>query len=166
MIEFYEAYADFRDCMDRTEALLRGIARDLLGRTRSVPGRRIRFRQAVRAHDGRRIDSHFNPDIAPPTSMTSTGRRNMRGAWASRSSRAMARAKVQIEIFDETVEHRLQGSDFHHRVSDRGLALARCNDEDPFVTDRFELHRRARDRQRVFRAERSGGSGRTLPPSG
>ena len=56
MIEFYEAYADFRDCMDRTEALLRGIARDLLGRTLiEYQVSKYDFGKPF-AHDGRRID--------------------------------------------------------------------------------------------------------------
>ena len=31
MVEFYEAFVDYHHCMDRTEEMMRGIARDLLG---------------------------------------------------------------------------------------------------------------------------------------
>jgi lysyl-tRNA synthetase class 2 len=44
MLEFYQAYTDYRDLMDLTEELLRGMAHALLGRYhRSVPGRELRF---------------------------------------------------------------------------------------------------------------------------
>ena len=33
MLEWYEAYADFRDTMDRIEALLEQVALDVLGTT-------------------------------------------------------------------------------------------------------------------------------------
>src|SRR5665647_1295662 len=33
MVEFYQAYADYHDLMDLTEALLRGLAVDVLGKT-------------------------------------------------------------------------------------------------------------------------------------
>ena len=47
--------------------------------------------------------------------------------------------KVQIEIFEKTVEHRLDQPTFITAYPTEVSPLARRNDDDPFVTDRFEL---------------------------
>jgi lysyl-tRNA synthetase class 2 len=47
--------------------------------------------------------------------------------------------KVQVEIFEKTVEHRLQDPTFVTAYPTEVSPLARRNDADPFVTDRFEL---------------------------
>ena len=57
MLEFYQAYADYHDLMDLSEALLRGMAQRLLGDTRisyqgesydfGRPFRRLTVREAV-----------------------------------------------------------------------------------------------------------------------
>jgi lysyl-tRNA synthetase, class II len=61
MLEWYEAYADFRDTMDRIEALLEQVALDALGTTVASfrgheidlkrPWRRIGFVEALEAHE-------------------------------------------------------------------------------------------------------------------
>jgi lysyl-tRNA synthetase class 2 len=47
--------------------------------------------------------------------------------------------KVQIEIFEKTVEHRLFDPTFITEYPTEVSPLARCNDANPFVTDRFEF---------------------------
>ena len=47
--------------------------------------------------------------------------------------------KIQIEIFEKTVETRLRQPTFITAYPTEVSPLARCNDDDPFVTDRFEL---------------------------
>jgi lysyl-tRNA synthetase class 2 len=47
--------------------------------------------------------------------------------------------KVQLEIFEKTVEHRLTDPTFITGYPTEVSPLARCNDRDPTVTDRFEL---------------------------
>ena len=47
--------------------------------------------------------------------------------------------KVQIEIFEKTVEHRLEQPTFITMYPAEVSPLARRNDNDPFVTDRFEF---------------------------
>ena len=61
MLEWYEAYADFRDTMDRIEALLEQVALDALGTTVATfrgheidlkrPWRRIGFVESLEAHE-------------------------------------------------------------------------------------------------------------------
>jgi lysyl-tRNA synthetase class 2 len=47
--------------------------------------------------------------------------------------------RLQYELFEKTVEATLHGPVFVTRYPAEVSPLARCNDEDPFVTDRFEL---------------------------
>jgi lysyl-tRNA synthetase class 2 len=47
--------------------------------------------------------------------------------------------KLQIELFEKTVERHLAGPVFVTRFPAEVSPLARANDADPFVTDRFEL---------------------------
>jgi lysyl-tRNA synthetase class 2 len=47
--------------------------------------------------------------------------------------------KVQIEIFEKTVEHRLKDPTFITAYPTEVSPLARRSDADPFVTDRFEF---------------------------
>src|SRR5699024_5736722 len=47
--------------------------------------------------------------------------------------------RIQTEIFEETVEHKLLQPTFITAYPTEVSPLARRNDDDPFVTDRFEL---------------------------
>ena len=47
--------------------------------------------------------------------------------------------KVQIEIFEKTVEHRLMQPTFITEYPAEVSPLARRNDQNPFITDRFEF---------------------------
>ena len=47
--------------------------------------------------------------------------------------------KIQIEIFEKSVEHRLMNPTFITAYPTEVSPLARRNDDDPFVTDRFEF---------------------------
>ena len=47
--------------------------------------------------------------------------------------------KLQMELFEKTIEPQLKGPIFVTAYPAEVSPLARCNDADPFVTDRFEL---------------------------
>ena len=62
MLEFYEAYQDYRYLMDLTEALLREVAQEVCGSDDGrVPGTRDRPGQAVRPPDDGRGDRQVQP---------------------------------------------------------------------------------------------------------
>ena len=58
---------------------------------------------------------------------------------ASRSTRTTAPGKLQIEIFEKTVEHTLLDPTFVYAYPAEVSPLSRANDADPFLTDRFEF---------------------------
>jgi len=142
MLEFYEAYADHAVAMDRTEDLLRSLATALSGQARAL----ISFQGAAYDLSGsferitlRESILKFNSDIsAEDLDSIDTARvlAERRGATLKASD---GLGKVQTEIFEKTVESRLSGPTFVTAFPAETSPLARRNDEDPFVTDRFEL---------------------------
>lgn len=58
MLEYYWAYADYRDAMDLTEDMLRQLTLQVLGSTTvHYQGQRLRFLQTLCAHDRARSHS-------------------------------------------------------------------------------------------------------------
>ncbi len=140
MIEFYEAFVDYRHLMDRTEALLRGIAVDLLGSAEVVyQGETYDFGKPFVRMTVKESILHFNPEIA-------AGDLDDRARASKHAERlgievkpTYGLGKIQIEIFEKTVEHRLKDPTFITAYPTEVSPLARANDEDPSVTDRFEF---------------------------
>ncbi len=140
MIEFYEAFVDYRHCMDRTEELMRGIARDLLGTTDvRYQGESFDFGRPFARMTVRESILHFNPDIpaADLDDLSAAAAHARRLGIEVKPTYGLG--KVQIEIFERTVEQRLQDPTFITAYPTEVSPLARRNDEDPFVTDRFEF---------------------------
>ena len=140
MVEFYQAYADYNDLMDITEALLHGLAKDVIGNTK------IEYQGDV--YDfGKKFDRmtivesilHFNPDIT----IEQLGDLDSARAIAEKLEIPLkdiyGLGKVQIEIFEKTVEHRLMQPTFITEYPTEVSPLARRNDKNHFVTDRFEF---------------------------
>lgn len=140
MVEFYQAYADFNDAMDTTEALIRGVATGLnitevewdgieLDLSRSF--RRIRLDEAV---------FEKRPDLR--------GHANDKALLATVCLQEIENFKPLITwkaghyltaLFEELVEGELQQPTFITHYPVDVSPLARRNNEEPTVTDRFEL---------------------------
>ena len=140
MLEFYEAYVDYFQLMDTTEEMLRGIAVDLLGNaTVASQGETYDFAKPFARMTVKESILHFNPDI-PAADLE---HREPAAAHARRLGLdvkpAYGLGKIQIEIFEKTVEHKLKDPTFITAYPTEVSPLARRNDEDPFVTDRFEF---------------------------
>jgi lysyl-tRNA synthetase class 2 len=140
MIEFYEAYVDYAALMDRTEALLRGIAVDLTGDpVVEYQGEQYDFGKPFARMSVRESILHFNADIAAQDLdglETATKHAERLGIDVKPT---YGLGKVQIEIFEKTVEHQLKDPTFITAYPTEVSPLARRNDDDPFVTDRFEF---------------------------
>ncbi|MGZ8163169.1 MAG: lysine--tRNA ligase, partial [Methylobacter sp.] len=140
MLEFYQAYAEYQDLMDLTEAMLRGLAEDVLGQT-------VIIYQGEQYDFGKPFDRltvfdsilHFNPALQ-------SGDIDNRDAAARVAEKLglpvkenYGLGKIQIEIFEKTVEHRLMNPTFITAYPVEVSPLARRNDDNPHVTDRFEF---------------------------
>jgi len=140
MLEFYEAYADYHDLMDITEALLREMAQHVLGDTR-VPyqGESFDFGKPFARLTVRDSILRFNPDITAAQLDDPASAREVAAGLGLPLKDSYGPGKVQIEIFEKTVEHRLKDPTFITAYPTEVSPLARRNDDDPFVTDRFEF---------------------------
>lgn len=140
MLEFYQAYADYHELMDLSEELLRGLAR--LFSTDGVieyQGQRIDFGKPFRRLAVRDAILEYNPDVSAATL-------DDRDALAAllQSRRIPVKpdyglGKLQLELFEATVEEKLLDPTFITSYPTEVSPLARRNDLDPEITDRFEL---------------------------
>jgi len=140
MLEFYEAYADYRSLMDLTEEMLRALAAEVLGTT-SIPyqGEAYDFGRPFARMSVIESILHFNPDIEPADLEDEARARSVAERLDIPLKPSYGRGKVLIEIFEKTVEHRLLDPTFITAYPTEVSPLARRNDADPFVTDRFEF---------------------------
>jgi lysyl-tRNA synthetase class 2 len=140
MVEFYQAYADYNELMDLTEDMLRTVTQDVLG-TSEVHYQGTDLDFAKPFHRMTVIESilHFNPDITVEQLSDIESAKQVANALAIPLKDSYGLGKVQIEIFEKTVEHRLMEPTFITAYPTEVSPLARRNDDDPFVTDRFEF---------------------------
>ncbi|MEH6823166.1 MAG: lysine--tRNA ligase [Motiliproteus sp.] len=150
MLEFYQAYADYKDLMDMTEDMLRTVAQQVLGTTTLVntvkddqgevqetieydlakPFVRLSVFDAV---------LQYNPQISAEALADDQAAREIALGLGVKLSDSWGLGRVQIEIFEETVEHLLSQPTFITQYPTEVSPLARRNDDNPFVTDRFEF---------------------------
>ncbi len=140
MLEFYEAYADYNDLMDHTEALLRTMALEILGDTKvpyqgdeydfGRPFARLTVKQSILFYNKDIIESELD-DFGQAKAIAERLGIPLKDSYGL--------GKVQIEIFEKTVEHLLKEPTFITAYPTEVSPLARRNDDNPFVTDRFEF---------------------------
>jgi lysyl-tRNA synthetase class 2 len=140
MLEFYQAYADYHDLMDLTEDLLRSMAQQLLGDTTlEYQGNRYDFGKPFRRITVHDSILHFNPELSATDIDDIERARAVADALKIPLKDSYGLGKIQIEIFEKTVEGRLDDPTFITAYPTEVSPLARRNDDNPFVTDRFEF---------------------------
>jgi len=140
MMEFYQAYADHNDLMDLTEELLRGLAETVLGKTTvDYQGETYDFGKPFTRMSVKESILHFNPDLTEAQLDDIEQARAVAEKLGIPLKESYGLGKVQIEIFEKTVEHRLKDPTFITAYPTEVSPLARRNDDDHFVTDRFEF---------------------------
>ena len=140
MLEFYEAYADYQDLMDLTEEMLRDTAEKVMGNTTiTYQGEEYDFARPFTRMTVKEAILHFNPDVTETDLDDLKKARKVAKGLDIPLKDSYGLGKVQIEIFEKTVEHRLKDPTFITAYPTEVSPLARRNDVDPFVTDRFEF---------------------------
>jgi lysyl-tRNA synthetase class 2 len=140
MLEFYEAYSDYNDLMDLTEDMVRRMASEILGSTQ-IPyqGETYDFGKPFSRMTVRAAILRSNPDLTFADIDELEGARCVAEGLGIPLKSSWGLGKVQLEIFEKTAEHRLMDPTFITQYPTEVSPLARRNDENPFVTDRFEL---------------------------
>jgi lysyl-tRNA synthetase class 2 len=141
MLEFYQAYADYHDLMDMTEAMFKQIAQDVFGET-TFTSQEIDFdfskpfTRLLKLFDA---ILKYNPNLTANDINTLEAAKKTAKKLEIPVQECHGLGKIQVEIFDKTVEHELKQPTFITAYPAEISPLARKNDDDPFVTDRFEL---------------------------
>jgi lysyl-tRNA synthetase, class II len=149
MLEFYVAYADYRDLMALTEDLFIHLAHEIIAGTTLVyqgqeinleaPWRRWSYHQAILE-----INKLDQPVKDQATALQLARRLNVE--VDSKASLAI----ILNEIFEETVEPKLVQPTFITDYPTELSPLARRKDADPSLTDRFELYIAGREIANAF----------------
>jgi len=140
MLEFYWAYADFNDLMDLTEDMFTEIAIAACGSTTvSYQGLELKFGGRFERISVRDSILRYNPDLTAADVDDLCALRAFAERLEIPLKDSYGLGKVQIEVFDKTVEHKLEQPTFVTAYPTEVSPLSRRNDDDPFVTDRFEL---------------------------
>jgi lysyl-tRNA synthetase class 2 len=140
MLELYEAYATYHEVMDLTEELIREVTLRVRDTTHlqwegmsidlGPPFRRWSMTDAVLEH---------NPEIRREELRDLDAMRGHCQRLGIKFKAGYGWGKLLLEIFEKTVEHTLVQPTF---ITDHPVEvspLARASDQDPGLTDRFEL---------------------------
>jgi lysyl-tRNA synthetase class 2 len=140
MLELYQAYASYTEVMDITEGMIQSAAAEVCDKAvfewegseidLSQPFRRWRLDEAVR---------HLNPEISESDLRTVDTMRAHCKRLGIHVKQDFGWGRLMLEIFERTVEPTLIQPTFITAYPTEVSPLARANDHDAEVTDRFEL---------------------------
>jgi lysyl-tRNA synthetase class 2 len=140
MMEFYAAYSEYHQLMDFTEELLRHCARAALGTGSftyqgraldlSAPFERLTMVQAIVKH---------HPQYTLAQLSDADWLRRTLAATNAEPKPGMGLGSLQLMMFEETTEADLWDPTYIVDYPIEISPLARCSDDDPRITERFEL---------------------------
>jgi lysyl-tRNA synthetase, class II len=140
MLELYQAYADYGDLMELIEVLFQGLADALKGSRRiQYQGTEIDLSKSFARMTIEEILLANNRDLDPMSLRDVTYLRRVCDAMKIPYQRGDGAGKLQIELFEKTGEHTLVQPTFAYAYPAEVSPLSRRNDEDPFITDRWEF---------------------------
>jgi lysyl-tRNA synthetase class 2 len=140
MLEFYQAYADYHDLMNLTEEMLRGLAQEVLGAESIIyQGEQYDFGKRFRRMTIKEAILHFNSNISAKDLESVEALHKIAIPLGISVKEGYGSGKLQLEIFEKTVEDKLKDPTFITSYPTEVSPLARRNNEDSSVTDRFEL---------------------------
>ena len=140
MLEFYQAYADYRDNMDLTEELFRELAQLVLGTTDVPYGDKVfHFGEPFARMSVFDSILKYNPELTAADLLDVDKARAIAKQAGAKVLGHEGLGKLQVMIFEELVESKLEQPHFITEYPFEVSPLARRNDQNPNVTDRFEL---------------------------
>tara|TARA_B110000881_G_C18558877_1_gene508592 strand:- start:970 stop:1668 length:699 start_codon:yes stop_codon:yes gene_type:complete len=140
MLEFYQAYARYQDLMDLTEDLFRKIAIDIGGSSKvSFQGSEYDFAEPfarLSVTDSIKKYCSVVDDAAFASAESVAALANSIDVHFDKN---WSKGKILMEIFDQKVEAQLDQPTFITEYPIEVSPLARRNEQNPEITDRFEL---------------------------
>ncbi|MCH9644766.1 MAG: lysine--tRNA ligase [Gammaproteobacteria bacterium] len=141
MLEFYQAYATYEDMINITEAMFQFIAEKVLQtNTITYQGEaidlskafaRIPLKQSILQYDSS-IKADQLEDLEQARAVAKQKGIECHDGWGL--------GKIHMELFEACVEEHLKQPTFITEFPAEVSPLARKNDQDSFITDRFELY--------------------------
>jgi lysyl-tRNA synthetase class 2 len=141
MLELYWAYGDYRDVMDWVEKAFRGLAQAIRGASSIVyQGRTYDLARTFRRATVEELLLEHDHDLDPMSLREEHYLHRICDRLQIPYGKGDGAGKLQMEIFGRMVEDKLLDPTFVYAYPTEVSPLSRANDEDPFVTDRFELY--------------------------
>jgi lysyl-tRNA synthetase class 2 len=150
MLEFYQAYATFDDLMALTEELFAALAREVCGGLQikygdhaidlTPPWRRLSIAEAIVAHGGANEEELGSLE----------GLRQFCARKQLHVDLSASYGNVLVEVFEEVAEARLIQPTFITGYPIEVSPLARKNEKNPALVDRFELYIGGRELANAF----------------
>jgi lysyl-tRNA synthetase class 2 len=140
MVEFYQAYADYLMMMDFTEALFHYICDEVVG-TRQIDyqGQMLDFDKPFARMSITESILFHHPNIQDEQLASIEGCRAILRQLSLSFKDSDGLGKLQMIIFEETIEHLLIQPTFITAYPTEVSPLARRSEANPEVTDRFEF---------------------------
>ena len=140
MLEFYQAYSDYHELMDLTEEMLRGLTEQVLGSSLvEYQGEQYDFGKPFARLTLKQSILEYNPDIKAQDLDDMDSIKRLAEKLEILVKPQYGLGKIQVEVFEKTTEGRLMVPTFITAYPTEVSPLARRNDDDPFLTDRFEF---------------------------
>ncbi len=150
MVEFYQAYATFEDLMGLTEELFAGLAKEVCGGLQvpydehgidlTPPWRRLTIGEAIVAHGGATVEEVRSLE----------GLRQFAARRELPVELSAPYGNLLVEVFEEAVEAKLIQPTFITGYPIEVSPLARRNETNPTMVDRFELYIGGRELANAF----------------
>jgi lysyl-tRNA synthetase, class II len=146
MLEFYQAYSEYRELMDMTEAMIATVARETVGTERvtfgdheislAPPYRRVSLREGAREAASARVGSAVTDgDLRSRETAAALARKlgvEVQPSWGA--------GKLATEIFERLNEDRLIQPTFVYDFPTEVSPLSKQRADDPDTVERFELY--------------------------
>jgi lysyl-tRNA synthetase class 2 len=146
MLEFYQAYSEYRELMDMTEQMLVTVAREAIGGDRvtfggheislAPPYRRVSLREGARESAAAKLGSPVtDADLRDRASAGDLARKlgiEIEPAWGA--------GKIATEIFERLNEASLVQPTFVYDFPTEVSPLSKQRADDPDTVERFELY--------------------------
>ncbi|WP_224370865.1 lysine--tRNA ligase [Hyalangium versicolor] len=157
MLEFYQAYSTYEDLMDLTEQMLSEAAQAVTGSTKvSYQGhtldfgkgwKRIPMAEAIREAVGSGLS---DKDMVDPDRLRQELLKTTHGEAERRAVETMNHGELVGALFEHHVEGKIIHPTFITQYPTSVSPLARRNDQNPEITDRFELFVAGREIANAF----------------
>jgi lysyl-tRNA synthetase, class II len=146
MLEFYQAYSEYRELMTLTEELLSAVAREAIGTDQvqfgehqislAPPYRRVSLRDGA----GEAASARLGTDIAPGDLRQRDAAAGIAGRLGLEIHPQWGAGKIATEIFERLNEHALIQPTFVYDFPTEVSPLSKQRPDDPETVERFELY--------------------------